>query len=202
MNLKFRLEEQKDHFEVECMTREAFWDIYKPGCNEHFLVHQLRKSNAFVPELDYVAYDGEILVGNIIYSSATIVDGNSRVTVLCMGPFCVAPSYQKKGIGSALLKKTIEIAGKMEFKGVVIFGNPEYYQKFGFKNAKEYGIQTSEGENFDAFMVLELGRNTLQGVGGRFFGDEAFNMDPVAFDEYDKKFPKKEKHKLPGQIFG
>jgi predicted N-acetyltransferase YhbS len=200
MTIEIRLEVQEDHFETEKMTREAFWDLYKPGCNEHFLLHQLRKSPAFIPELDYVACDGGILVGNIIYSLATISDGTNKTAVLCMGPLCVAPLYQNRGLGSTLLRKTTELAVRMGYKAVVIFGNPGYYQKFGFRNAREYGIQTSQGENFDAFMVLELVENGLQGISGRFQEDEAFIMDADEFERYDRQFPFKEKHKREGQF--
>ena len=200
MAIDIRLEVEEDYFETEKMTREAFWDLYKPGCNEHFILHQLRKSPAFIPELDYVACDGGSVVGNIIYSQATVSDGVNKSTVLCMGPLCVAPSYQDKGIGSALLRKTIELAGGMGYKGVVIFGNPGYYHRFGFRNAKEYAIQTAQGDNFDAFMVLELIENGLQGIGGRFYEDEAFTTDADEFEQYEKQFPYKEKHKREGQF--
>ncbi|MHB1354400.1 MAG: GNAT family N-acetyltransferase [Anaerolineae bacterium] len=200
MSIEYRLEVKENYFETENMTREAFWDLFKPGCNEHFLLHQLRKSRAFIPELDYVACDDGILVGNVIYTQATISDGMNKTTVLCMGPLCVAPSYQNRGIGSALLQKTIELAGKMGYKAVVTFGDPGYYHRFGFRNAKEFGIQTSQGENFDAFMVLELVQDGLQGVSGKFYEDEAFTMDANEFEKYDKQFLHKEKHVREGQF--
>lgn len=202
MNLDIRLAAENDYFETEKMTREAFWDLYRPGCVEHFLLRQLRKSQAFIPELDYVAYDGQILAGNIVYTNAVVVDGANRAEVLCMGPLAVLPAYQKRGIGSSLLRKTIEIACGMGHKGIVIFGDPGYYGKFGFRNAKEFNIQTSEGENFDAFMVLELVKNGLSGVSGRFFEDEAFKIDEDALEQYDKRFPYKKKHQREGQLFG
>ncbi len=200
MNIVFRLETESDYFEAEKITREAFWDLYKPGCNEHFVLHQLRKSPDFIPELDYVAVDNGTLVGNIVYSKATIADGVNETTVLCMGPLCVAPAYQNKGIGAALLRKTIDLADNMGYMGIVIFGNPGYYHKFGFKNAKEYNIQTSQGENFEPFMVLELGNHRLQGISGRFVESEAFSPDESEFEQYEKQFPHKEKHKREGQL--
>jgi predicted N-acetyltransferase YhbS len=117
-----------------------------------------------------------------------------------MGPLCVSPSYQNKGIGSALLRTTLELAGRMGYKGVVIFGNPKYYHRFGFRNAQEYAIQTAQGDNFDAFMALELVENGLQRVGGRFYEDEAFTMDAAEFEQYDQRFPYREKHKRAGQL--
>jgi predicted N-acetyltransferase YhbS len=200
MSIKIRLEEKADHFETENMTREAFWDLYKPGCDEHFVLHQLRQSSAFLPELDYVACDGEAIVGNIIYSKATISDETDRTTVLCMGPLSVAPAYQKRGIGSALLRKTVDIAHSMGYKAIVIFGDPGYYHRFGFRPARDYGIETADGHAPDAFMALELQENSLRGIRGRFYADEAFKVDEKGFEAYDRQFPYKEKHKREGQL--
>jgi len=200
MNIEIRLETEADYFETEKMTREAFWDLFKPGCDEHFLVHQLRKSPAFIPQLDYVVYDGDTLVGNILYSQAIVSDGVKETAVLCLGPLSVAPSHQKRGIGSALMRQTIELAGGMGYPAVVLFGHPDYYHRFGFKNAEEYHIQTAQGENFEAFMVLELVQDGLVGVSGRFHEAEAFQMDADEFELFDKQFPYKEKHKREGQF--
>ena len=107
MGITIRHEKEEDYFEVEYMTREAFWDLYKPGCDEHLLVRQIRKSKAFLPELDYVAVDGNTIVGNIIYTKAIIEGESGQATVLCMGPLTVLPSQQRMGIGSSLLLYTV-----------------------------------------------------------------------------------------------
>ena len=200
MGITIRHEKEEDYFEVENMTREAFWDLYKPGCDEHLLVRQLRKSKAFLPELDYVAVDGDTVVGNIMYTKAIIESERGQVTVLCMGPLTVLPSQQRKGIGSSLLQYTVEKAKKIGYLAVVIFGSPAYYHRFGFRNAEEYRIQTSDGTNFDAFMVLDLSDNGLTNMSGRFFEDAAFQIDKKDLDEYEKRFPYKEKHKKEGQL--
>jgi predicted N-acetyltransferase YhbS len=195
MGITIRHEREEDYFEVENMTREAFWDLYKPGCVEHLLVRQLRKAKAFLPELDYVAVDGDTIVGNIIYTKAIIESESGQATVLCMGPLTVLPSQQRKGIGSSLLRHTVEKAKEIGYLAIVIFGNPAYYHRFGFRDAREYRIQTSDGSNVDAFMVLDLSDNGLTGISGRFFEDAAFQIDEKDLDEYDKRFPYKEKHK-------
>ncbi|HOU84134.1 MAG TPA: N-acetyltransferase [Spirochaetota bacterium] len=199
MNIIIRNETDKDYRETENITREAFWDLYKPGCDEHFVLHKLRKSKSFVPELDFVALHENNIVGNIIYSKAGISD-NEYYEVLCMGPLSVKPEYQKKGIGSMLLLRSLESARKMGFKAVVIFGNPDYYHRFGFRNAAEYNITTSEGANFDAFMVLELDKDSLMNIRGKFIPDKAFYSDKNELENFDRKFPIKEKHSNSKQL--
>ena len=200
MGITIRHEKEEDYFEVEYMTREAFWDLYKPGCDEHLLVRQIRKSKAFLPELDYVAVDGNTIVGNIIYTKAIIEGESGQATVLCMGPLTVLPSQQRMGIGSSLLRHTVEKAREIGYLAIVIFGSPAYYNRFGFRYAREYRIQTSDGDNFDAFMVLDLSDNGLTNISGRFFEDSAFQIDKKDLDEYEKRFPYKEKHKKEGQL--
>jgi len=201
MTLEIRLETAADHAAIENLTREAFWDLFKPGCDEHYLVHQLRQSPAFIPGLDFVACDGGVPVGNIMYSLAHITDGEAHTPVLCLGPLSVAPSHQKRGVGTALMRHTLQLAGQMGgYPAVVLYGHPDYYHRFGFKNAQEYHIQTAQGENFEAFMVLELHPGGLQGISGRFHEAEVFQIDPAAADAFDQQFPYKEKHKLPGQF--
>lgn len=196
MNVNIRLEKEKDHKEVESLTREAFWDLFQPGCDEHLLAHKLRKAEAFIPGLDFVAeLDGSI-VGNIMYSKARVVDGKClEHEVLTFGPLSVLPSYQKLGVGSALVKRTVKLAEEMGFKAIIIFGHPEYYHRFGFVNAERFHITTSVGTNMEPFMALELYEGALRGIEGRFFEDAVFKIDPKESEAFDKAFPYKEKRK-------
>lgn len=201
MHISIRQEVEKDFNDVEYLTREAFWDLYKPGCDEHLVLHKIRKVSAFVKELDLIACDNDVIVGNIIYSRAKVVnDENKEFEVLCMGPIAVLPSYQNQGIGSLLMEHSIEKARQLGYKGVVIFGNPDYYHRFGFVDAKEYNIQTSWGDNLDAFMVLELYEDSLQGILGKFFEDEVFKIDNDELEYFEKQFPYKEKHVTDTQL--
>ena len=194
MNLSIRLEEPNDYRNVESLTREAFWNIYKPGCDEHLLVHKIRKVPAFVKELSLVACEDDKIVGNIIYSKAKVINGEDKeYEVLCMGPIGVLPSYQRQGIGSMLMNYSIEKAKQLGYKAVIIFGNPDYYHRFGFVNAKEYGIQTSWGANFEEFMVLELYDRGLHGISGRFYADQVFELEKEEQEIFEKEFPPKEK---------
>lgn len=189
-----RLETPKDYRETENMVREAFWDIYKPGCNEHLVIHNLRNTPAFVKELDFVACDGDKIVGVVICPKSKIIDEqNQEFTVLSM-IVGVLPHYQNKGIGSILINKAINEARRLGFNGIVIFGSPDYYPRFGFKNARKYGIQTSDGENLDPFMALELSEGSLRGIQGRFYEDPVFYPGNDELELFEKEFPYKEKH--------
>lgn len=201
MNITIRLENAKDYFETEYITREAFWDVYHPGCMEHLVLHNFREVPAFVRELDFVACDEERIVGNVVCSKAKVInDDKQEYEVLCMGPLAVLPEYQGKGIGSLLIKTTINKAQKLGYKGIVIYGNPAYYHRFGFVNAEKFGIKTSSGENFDYFMALELSVGSLQGISGNFYEDEAFNVNDEELEVFDKAFPYKEKHVTATQL--
>lgn len=201
MNISMRLEEEKDFRDVENMTREAFWDIYKPGCDEHLIVHKIRKVHAFVKELNFIACDKDTIVGNIIYSKAKVInEENKEFEVLCMGPLGVLPDYQRKGIGSLLMNYSIEKAKQLGHKAIIIMGNPEYYHRFGFINAKEYGVQTSWGGNFDAFMVLELYDSAMDGISGKFHEDKVFEIGKEELEIFEKEFPCKEKHVTDTQL--
>ncbi|PKM49090.1 MAG: GNAT family N-acetyltransferase [Firmicutes bacterium HGW-Firmicutes-7] len=195
MDIVIRLEIADDYREVETLTREAFWDIYKPGCAEHLLIHKLRKVPAFIPELDFIACDKDKIIGNIVYSEAKVVNkSNEEFAVLCMGPLGLLPLYQGKGIGSLLMKHSITKARELGYRAIVIFGNPDYYHRFGFVNSKRYDIQTAQGDNFDAFMTLELNDNSLNGINGKYFEDPVFKIEIGEVDEFEKGFPYREKH--------
>ncbi len=195
MNLIIRKEEEKDYHEVENLTREAFWDLYGPGCDEHLILHQLRKTPAFVKELSQVALISDRIVGQVTYSIARIRNEKGlEHEVLCMGPISVPPGEQGKGIGSRLMRESLEKAKDLGYNGVVIFGDPGYYQRFGFQNAKMYNFQTGTGENFDEFMALELQEEGFKGISGRFSIDEAFQVKKEELEEFEKGFPHKEKN--------
>lgn len=194
MNLVIRNENEKDYFAVEAMTRDAFWKEEKVvekgyGCDEHFLAHQLRLSSDFVPELDFIAeIDGEI-VGNIMYTIATLkLSNGTELEVLNFGPLSVAPKFQNKGIGSALVRHSLEQAKALGFDAVVIFGHPNYYPRFGFKEAKEFNISTKDDQNFPAFMAIELFEGSLHGMGATFHESSAFTMDPEDVIAFEQKF--------------
>lgn len=184
----------KDFFQTENLTREAFWNLYKPGCVEHLILHNMRNSKSYLNELDIVAVFENEIVGHIISTKAKVVDSlNNEHEILCVGPLSVLPEFQKQGIGSKLMNNTIVTAKELGFSGMILFGNPDYYHRFGFKNAEQFNITTKDGQNFEPFMALELQNNGLANVKGKFFEDDAFDTNSDDLIEFEKKFPFKEK---------
>jgi len=201
MDVLLRPEEEKDYNSVENLTREAFWNVYKPGCDEHLLIHNIRNKKEFIKELDYVAVFNDEIIGNIVYAKAKIIGINEEYDVITFGPISVLPAYQKKGIGKKLIEHTITKSKEMGFKAVIIYGNPKYYERFGFKNGKEYKITDMEGKYNDALMALELYPGALKNKNGKFFEGEAYKVDKKELKIFEKNFPYKEKLVLDTQIF-
>ena len=201
INVLLRLEDEKDYNQVENLTREAFWNIHKPGCDEHLLVHNIRNTKEFIKDLDYVAVFNDEIVGNIVYAKAKIIDKNKEYNILTFGPVSVLPKYQKRGIGKKLINHTITKSKEMGFNAIIIYGNPKYYEKFGFKNSKEYRITDMAGNYNDALMALELYPSSLENISGKFFEGEAYKIDKKELEIFEKNFPHKEKLVLETQIF-
>lgn len=191
----------EDRHQAEEMTMRAFWNLHNPGCDEHYLVHLLWDDEAHLAELSRVAeMDGKI-VGLIMYSRSKLLlpDGTEKKT-LTFGPLCVDPDYQITGVGGALLRESLAEAAKTDYPGVIIFGEPDYYPRFGFKTCDTYGISTSDGANFDAFMALELKEGELHCPGARFHEAEVFErLNEKDTAEHTKNFPPLPRLKLPGQ---
>jgi predicted N-acetyltransferase YhbS len=201
MDIKLRLEEEKDYSIVENITREAFWNVYSPGCDEHLVIHNMRNVNEFIRELDYVAIYNNEIVGNIVYVKSKIISATKEYDVLTFGPVSILPMYQKKGIGKKLIEHTIKRSKEIGFNAIIIYGNPKYYEKFGFKNTKEYGITDKEGYYSEVLMALELFPNSLKNIKGKFFEGEIYKINKKELEAFEKMFPYKEKLVLDTQIF-
>lgn len=194
MEIKLRTEQPADYRETENVTREAFWNHFSPGCNEHYLLHVMRDSLAFVPELDLVAeHDGRI-VGNVVCMKGVIQgDDGVKYEVLSLGPISVLPEYQRKGIGCRLIGRTRELAREMGFRAVLLCGDPDYYLYQGFVPAELLGIRTADDMYAMALHVCELYEGALSGVRGRYVEDSAYEVDEAAAEVFDREFPAKEK---------
>lgn len=200
MELFIRKETEADHRAVEELTRDAFWNVNVPGCDEHYLVHTIRNAKAFIPELDLVAEVNGRIVGNIIYAHSVILQNDGTIfPVLTFGPLSVLPKYQKKGIGSQLIQVSMKLAVDRGFSAILIYGDPEYYSRFGFAAAEKFNIRSSQGLFAAALQAYELTPGALSGISGRFDEGEAYQIDPDLSAEFDKDFPFKEKLVTPSQ---
>lgn len=191
VTMTIRREGPADHRAVEELTRDAFWGLFAPRCDEHLVVHLLRGSPALVPELDVVAeVDGE-LVGHVVYSRARVVEPTTGAEhpVLTFGPLSVLPDRQGDGIGGALMRHTLAAAAELGHRAVVVYGHPDYYPRFGFRPAAAFGITAPGGASFDALMALPLVPGGLDGVAGEFHEDPVFVVDPERVAEFDRGFP-------------
>ena len=193
MDIQLRREQPADYRETENLTREAFWNQYAPGCDEHYLAHILRGSPAFMPELDAVALlDGKI-VGNVMHTRALIRgDHGDEHAVLALGPISVLPAYQRRGIGCQMIEYTRKLAREMGFRAIFLYGDPAYYSRQGFVAAESFGIRTAENMYAVALQGYELYPGALAGASGRYYEDEIYNVDKRASAAFDKSFPPKE----------
>lgn len=192
-NLKFRNEQEFDYKIVEDLTREAFWNHHVLGCDEHYLVHIMRDSKAFIKELDIIVLLDNKIVANIIYTKAIILDDNEKKhNVISFGPISVLPEYQGHGIGTKLIEHTKILAQDLGYKAILIYGDPDFYSKVGFIPAKNLGIATKDNMYSVALQACELIKDALSNCSGRFFEDSIYHIDEQAAKEFDKSFPKKD----------
>ena len=190
----FKEEENKDFYENENLTREAFWNVYKPGCDEHFILKLLRNRQSYIKELSLIAFLENKIVGSIVYSKM-FIEGKMLDEIICFGPISVLPELQKKGIGSLLINETMKKAANLGYKAVLITGNKNYYKRFGFKPAFDYDVHLEGNKIEDKaeyFMAKELEEGYLSKHPGIYQFDKIFYEYPKdELEEYDKKFPKK-----------
>lgn len=204
-DVTIRLETPEDYRAVEFLVREAFWNVYRPGCLEHFVIHVLRDDPAFVKELDFVMEKGGELIGQNMFMRTIIeADDGRNVPVLTMGPIGITPALKRQGYGKFLLDYSLQKAAEMGFGAVLFEGNIGFYGKSGFSTASDFGIRyhdLPEDADSSFFLCKELVPGYLADVTGVYQTPAGYYVDETAAEEFDKQFPKKEKRKLPGQLF-
>jgi len=200
-----RLEKSRDYAEAEHLVRESFWNVYRPGCLEHYVLHCLRDDPAFVPELDFVMEQDGVIIGQNIFMRASITTDDGRtIPILTMGPICIAPELKRQGYGKLLLDYSLEQAAKLGAGAVCFEGNIDFYGKSSFTYASHYGIRyhgLPEGEDASFFLCKELIPGYLDGITGEYATPAGYFVDEGEAEEFDKHFPPKEKLKLPGQLW-
>lgn len=204
-NIIIHLEEKSDYRAVENLTREAFWNVYRPGCMEHYVLHCYRNDPAFVPELDFVMELDRELIGQVIYVRSEInCDDGRKIPIMTFGPISIAPAFKRQGYGKLLLDYSINQAEKLGAGALAITGNIDFYGKSGFVPAKTKEIRYADDPEADYFLIKELKQGFLNGISGTYKDPEGYfvcEKNPEAFEKYEATFPAKQKLKLPGQLF-
>ena len=207
-NIIIRNETEADRRTVENLVRESFWNVYRPGCMEHFVLHRLRDDPAFVPELDLVMEkDGKIIGQNMFMRAVIKADDGRDIPIMTMGPICIAPELKHRGCGKRLLDYSLEKAAALGCGALCFEGNIGFYGKSGFTYASRFGIRyhgLPEGADASFFLCRELIPGYLDGVTGEYAPPEGYycaEREPEAFERFDAGFPPKEKLRLPGQLF-
>ena len=202
---RIRLERKEDHRETETLVRESFWNVYRPGCLEHFVLHELRADPAFVPQLNFVMEQGGRIIGQNLFMHAVInADDGREIPIMTMGPICICNELKRQGYGKILLDFSLEQAAAMGCGAVCFEGNIDFYGKSGFTYAREFGIRyhgLPQGEDDSFVLCKELREGYLTGITGEYATPQGYFVDEKEAEEFDKQFPPKEKLVLPGQLF-
>ena len=209
-NYSIRVEEERDYLAVESLVRQAFWNVYRPGCTEHYVLHHLRHCPEFVPELAFVMEaDGKIIGQNVFVKAQISKSNGTAFPILTMGPICIANEYKRKGYGKILLDYSLEKAKALGYGAVCFEGNIDFYGKSGFDFASKFGIKyhgLPEGMAADFFLCKELKSGYLDGITGVYATPEPYFVaeeNPEDFEKFEREFNLKnplEKLKLPGQL--
>ena len=202
---QIRLETAEDYRKVENLIRESFWNVYRPGCSEHYVIHVLREDPALVKELDFVMEQNGILIGQNMFMRTVInADDGRDIPVLTMGPICITPNLKRKGYGLKLLDYSLKKAAELGYGAVLFEGDIGFYGKCGFNYVSTFSIRyhdLPEGEDASFFLCKELIPGYLDGITGVYQTPKGYYVDDAEVEEFDKSFPKKVKKKLPGQLF-
>lgn len=203
-NHMIRLEKPTDYWDVEYLVRESFWNVYRPGCTEHYILHCLRDEEDFIPELDFVMEKDGRIIGQIAFVKGWIqADDGREIPVLTLGPICISPELQGQGYGKVLLDYSLQKAIKIGEKAVFLEGDIGFYGRSGFARASEFGIRHSgvaENEETPFFLCKELAVGYLNDVTGEYEPSKGYFVDEREAAEFDERFPYKKKLKLPGQL--
>ena len=200
-----RLERKEEYREVENLVRESFWNVYRPGCLEHYVLNQLRNSPVFVPELDFVMEQNGQIIGQNMFMRAVInADDGREIPIMTMGPICIRNDLKRQGFGKLLLDYSLERAKELGCGAVCFEGNIQFYGKSGFTFASRFGIRyhgLPEGADASFFLCKELIPGYLDGITGEYAPPQDYFVDEAEAEAFDKLFPPKIKQKLPGQLF-
>ena len=198
--ITIRNETSADHKLVEEITRKSFYNLYIPGCVEHYLVHVMRDHEDFIPELDFVLELNGNVIGNIMYTKSKLTDENGDTKdILTFGPVCILPKYQRMGYGKLLMEHSFDKAIELGYDTIIIFGSPINYVSRGFKSCKKYHVCIENGKYPAAMMVKELIPNVLKGHRWIYQHSPVMAINEKEAMNYDDTLEKMEKKYQPSQ---
>jgi putative acetyltransferase len=200
MSHNIRNEQPTDYRVVEEITRLAFWNLYVPGCNEHYLVHIMRSHKDFIRELDFVIEIDHEVIGNIMYTRSWLIDeAGNELDIITFGPVSIAPRYQRRGYGSILINHSIRKALERGDNAIVIYGNPGNYVKFGFKSCRKYQVTNENNEYPTAMLVKELKNGVLENKKWVYRESDVYNVDDTEAEKFNRQFKRMEKRVTASQ---
>ncbi len=198
--IQIRNEQKSDYQIVEDITREAFYNMYVPGCMEHYLVHIMRGHEDFIPELDFVLeLDGKV-IGNIMYTKAKLTDENGEEKeIITFGPVSILPKYQRMGYGKLLMEHSFKRAVELGYDTIVIFGSPANYVSRGFKSCKKYNLCVEGGGYPAGMLAKELKEGAFDGRKWTYSGSPVMDVDGQEAARFDDALPPMAKEYRPSQ---
>lgn len=164
--MNIRQEEQKDYLQVTNVVEAAFAQLEESDQTEHLLISRLRKSSAFVPQLSLVAETDGMIQGHILFTKVKINSGQASHEALALAPVSVHPREQRKGIGSKLIEAGHEVAKSLGYESIVLLGHADYYPRFGYQKAADFGIALPFPVPEENCMVKDLVGSGLPGMKG------------------------------------
>lgn len=203
MNIEIRKEKIEEHYEVENVVRNSFWNIYRPGCNEHLILHNFRNNKNYIDELSNIILLDDKIIGQILFSKAILTNIKTKQTVNIgtFGPVSILPEYQELGYGERLINYTLDKAKELGYKYIVIFGDPNYYKKFGFISACKLGVLVDgqeENSELDFVMIKNLenfDEINIENGPWLYIVPDGYEVDENELEEFEKKFEYKEELK-------
>ena len=200
-DLIIRTETEKDYKTAENVTREAFWNVYRPGCLEHYVLNQFRSNKDFIPQLSFVLEKDGKVIGHIMYAKAHIeLEDGAKLPIMTFGPFSILPQYRGKGYGAYLLTYSMEQAVKMGAKALAITGDINFYGRFGFVLAKTKNVFYKADPDADYFLIKELEQGLITGIKGYYTDPDGYFVDETEAEIFDAQFAPKQKLILPTQL--
>ena len=200
-DLIIRTETEKDYKTAENVTREAFWNVYRPGCLEHYVLNQFRSNKDFITQLSFVLEKGGKVIGHIMYAKAYIeLEDDTKLPIMTFGPFSILPQYRGKGYGAYLLTYSMEQAVKMGAKALAITGDINFYGRFGFVLAKTKNVFYKADPDADYFLIKELEQGLITGIKGYYTDPDGYFVDETEAEIFDAQFAPKQKLILPTQL--